>query len=374
MEDVKPIVIDNGSNMIKAGFAGDELPSVVFPSIIGRLRHRGVSAALGLKDCHYVGEQAIEKRGILTIKHPIECGSVTNWDDMTEIWFHTFLNKLKVEPNEHSILMTENPFNLKFNREKMTEIMFETLSIPAIYLANQPVLSLLASGISKGLVIDIGDRDTRISPVYEGQMLKNQIANFKIGGQDITDFLMKISCERGYSWTTTAERELIRDFKEKLGYIALDYDREMKIDVSLLEKNICLLDLPDQVLTYGNERFRSGEIIFQPKLIGYEFDGIHTVTNNAIMECDEKKRKDLYSNIVLAGGTALLPGLANRLKKEIQILSSEANINVISTEESKYSAWIGGSILASSSQFKSQWISKREYDECGPSIVHKKCF
>ena len=374
MEDVKPIVIDNGSNMIKAGFAGDELPSVVFPSIIGRLRHRGVSAALGLKDCHYVGEQAIEKRGILTIKHPIECGSVTNWDDMTEIWFHTFLNKLKVEPNEHSILMTENPFNLKFNREKMTEIMFETLSIPAIYLANQPVLSLLASGTSKGLVIDIGDRDTRISPVYEGQMLKNQIANFKIGGQDITDFLMKISCERGYSWTTTAERELIRDFKEKLGYIALDYDREMKIDVSLLEKNICLLDLPDQVLTYGNERFRSGEIIFQPKLIGYEFDGIHTVTNNAIMECDEKKRKDLYSNIVLAGGTALLPGLANRLKKEIQILSSEANINVISTEESKYSAWIGGSILASSSQFKSQWISKREYDECGPSIVHKKCF
>lgn len=369
MDDVKPVVIDNGSYMIRAGFAGDEIPTAVFPTIIGRLRHRGVTAALGLKDCHYVGDQTIEKRGILTIKNPIENGIVTNWDDMTEIWFHTFLNQLKVEPNHHSVLMSENAFNPKTNREKMTQIMFETFSLPAMYLTSQPYLSLLASGLSTGLVVDIGARCTQIVPVYEGNLCKNQLSRFNVGGHDITGFLMKISCERGYSWSTTAERELIRDVKESICYVALDYEQEMNIDVSLLEKSF---RSPDRVLTYGNERFRSSEILFQPKLTGYEFEGIHSIVNTAIMKIDVNVRKNLYSNIILAGGTTLLPGLADRLKKEIQKLSSDV-INIILPKDRKYSSWIGGSILASSPEFQSKCITKCEYDEYGPSIVHKKC-
>jgi actin-related protein len=369
MDDLKPIVIDNGSYMIRAGFAGDEIPTAVFPTIIGRLRHRGVSAALGLKDCHYVGDQTTEKRGILTIKNPIESGIVTNWDDMTEIWFYTFLDQLKVEPNHHSVLMSENALNPKTNREKMTQIMFETFSIPAMYVTSQPFLSLLASGLSTGLVVDIGARCTQIVPVYEGNVLKNQISGLNLGGHDITDFLMKISCERGYWWSTNAERELIRNIKESLCYVALDYEQEMNINVSLLEKSFCL---PDQVLIYGNERFRSSEILFQPKLTGYEFEGIHSIVNTSIMKFDVNIRKCLYSNVILAGGTSLLPGLADRLKKEIQKLSTEI-INIILPEDRKYSSWIGGSILASLPEFQSKCISKHEYDEFGPSIVHKKC-
>merc|ERR1739838_1303646 len=97
--------------------------------------------------------------------------------------------------------------------------------------------------------------------------------------------------------------------------------------------------------------------------LGMESCGIHETTYNSIMKCDVDIRKDLYANTVLSGGTTMFPGIADRMKKEI-----------IDPPERKYSVWIGGSILASLPTFQQIWISKQEYDECGPSIVHRKCF
>ncbi|KAL5482163.1 hypothetical protein EMCRGX_G022457 [Ephydatia muelleri] len=324
------IVIDNGTGTCKAGFAGDDAPKAVFPFIVGRPRKQ----ELDLKDC-YIGDEAKRKRGVLGMWYPI--------------------SSMELLPKEHPVLLTEAPLNPKANREKMTQIMFETFNVPQMYAAMTSPLALYASGRTTGVVVDSGDAVSHVLAVT---------------------YMAKILTERGYSFTSTADYEIACDIKEKLCYVALDFEQEMHTAAqsSSMEKSY---ELPNgEHITVGREQFQCPEPLFQPSFIGLSCAGICDNIYSSFLRCnvDIRFRKVLYSNIVLTGGNTMFPGMADRIQKELTALAPPImNVKVIAPPERRHSVWIGGSIMASLSTFQQMWISKQEYDESGPSIVHRKC-
>jgi actin len=365
------IVCDNGSGMVKCGNSGEDAPRCVFPSIVGRPKEDQCMMGSVRKE-YYIGDDAAARKGILMIRYPIEHGVVTNWDDMEKIWHHTFYNEMRVNPEDHNVLLTEAPMNPKQNREKMTQIMFETFNVPAMYVGIQAVLSLYSSGRCSGIVLDSGDGVTHAVPIYEGYSLRHSIMRADYAGRDLTEYMMKLLMEGGHRFVTTGEKEIVRSIKEQLCHVAIDFEEEMASKKSVEEE----FELPDgSIINIGNPRFRCSEALFHPMHIGMEHPGFHEMVHQSIQKCDIDVRRDLYANIVLSGGSTMFPGLPERLTKEMSNLApSSVKPKVIAPPERKYSVWIGGSILSSLTTFQSMWISKREYDEAGPTIVHDKCF
>lgn len=371
----KPVIIlDNGSGHMKAGLANTEAPGAVFPACVGRPKHSKVGG--DDSEDFFLGNAAIEKRGVLTITQPVEHGIVHDWNEMEMIWRHTFFNELRVNPEEHAVLVTEAPFNPKKNRERMIEVLFEKFDCPACFIAIQAVMSLYSSGRTTGCIVDSGDGVTHVVPVYEGFSCGHAIQRLNLAGRDLSQFMCKELMSIGHNFTSSSEKDIAREMKESQCYVAIDFEEECKKFKETPMDIEKLYMLPDgRELNLGSCRYRVPETLFDPAMLGKEMLGIHEATHKCIRDCDIDLRRPLLANIVLSGGNTMFAGIAERLTKELKALApAKVTVNVIASPQRRYLVWMGASIVANLSTFSKMLIWKTDYDDVGPGIVHTKCF
>eukprot|EP01084_Bolivina_argentea_P104994 187963_1 len=302
-EEEKPIIIDNGSYSIKAGFGGHDFPNTVFQTIVGRPNVTQCMVLKNQKTC-YVGDECNERRGILDITYPINHGIVCSWDNMEKVWHHTFYNHVRVAPEEHPILITNPLQNPRSEREKCTQIMFETFNVPKMYISEPNLLSLYAHGQVTGCVLSVGHGVCTTSCIFEGYAVhKTCRRRIDFGGKDITLYLTQLLNKNNktqkydeqiinynnddkkanniYSfsplWTTNSftreayyahiepsHFEIINDIKNKLAFVD---DRKFDDNNKELMINDIEYELPDgHYLNIGRERYECMEILFNPKI------------------------------------------------------------------------------------------------------------
>jgi actin-related protein len=292
---------------------------------------------------------------------------------MEKILRFTIVDELRVRPEEGPVLLTEPALNPRENRERTVELMFEQLSVPATFLAMQALLATYSSGRCTALTLDSGHGVTHIVPVYEGHTFFQAIRRVDVGGQDVTDSLASLLQQRGLHFASTADQEIVREIKERHCFVSEKPASDLADAQSgKLDKTFTLPD--GQEILIGQERMQCTELLFHSKAPEMQRNSLQHLVVDSLMSCGVDTRKDFLSNIVLSGGNTMLPGIVDRLRTEIQGLIPWAErVRLIAAPERKLSVWIGGSILASLTTFQQHWISRQEYDEAGPGIVHRKC-
>ena len=397
------IVLDNGSGYLKAGYSNQTSPDICIPALVGReiLRY-GEKIDLNkiketkkkseqkklikqmIKERHLkeimIGDEIIGFRSLLELSHPVTEGIITDEEDLFKLWDYTLTQKMGIEdPSEKKIIVTEAPLNPISNKIKIFEILFEKIGVGAINIEPQAKCSLFAEGIDTGIVLDSGDGVTHCIPVSDGAILKHNIERMDIAGRHITEYLVRLLQKKGYAFNSSADFDFVRELKEKYCFVSNDIENDRRLERETSFYNSYHL-LPDETrIRISDEKFEAPEILFNPSLIGKEYDGIPYMMMKSINKCPIDCRKGLYSGIVLSGATTLFPGFASRIENEIKKLYKETalklakekkikiNINVIDSPKRKYSVFIGASIIANHYNTEGNedyWITRDEWLEC----------
>jgi len=381
------IVCDNGTGFVKCGFAGANFPAAIFPSMVGRpiLRFEETIDNVEIKDV-MVGDEAAKLRTMLDIKYPLANGIVRNWEDMEHLWNYTFFEKLKINPPDCKIMLTEPPMNPKKNRETMVDFIFGKYKFRSCYIAIQAVLVLYAQGLLTGIVVDSGDGVTHIVPVYEGFALPHLTKRLDVAGRDVTQYLIKLLQLRGYYFNRTADFETVRQIKEKFCYIAYDMaaERKLAVETTVLVEPYTLPD--GRVIKIGPERFEAPEALFEPARIDVDTAGMAQLLFKTIQDADIDTRSDFYNHIVLSGGSSMYPGLPSRLEKEIRALYfdhvckgnkeqlAKFKVRIEDPPRRKHMVFLGGAVLAEIMKDKDHfWMNMSEFTSMKYDVL-KKCF
>lgn len=367
------VIIDIGSGLTKAGMSDAPDPTVEIPTIVAKIKDSQFISET--RKAVIVGEDLTSGRSLYNITHPVQHGLITSWDDFELIISHIYHEQLRRSPTSSPLLLAISPKISKDDREKIVQILFDKYSVPACYIVSHPALSLSQSGESTGIVVDMGYDSISINSIID----ENASSQIHLGGHDLTDYMLKILAERGYTFTTPQERESVEDIKKEKTYVAssvstLSFEHEMVIAASSATFGVDY-ELPDgEKITIGNEQFRCPEAIFQPSHLGMDEKGIHDIIVEHIDNVVTNIRNNLYNNIYLCGGSSLFKNLQERLKIELgNKVGSTQEIIVTARPKRQYSVWAGATSLISQTDFLPKWITREEYDREGPSVVHRKC-
>lgn len=433
-DEVSAIVLDLGSHSVKAGYAGEDQPKAVFPSVVGSVetpaavvdgggdtemeaKKPGEAEKAKAKKL-YAGVQGLGyRRDHMEVVPAMKDGLVADWEVVESLWDHALRDRLMIDPKEHPMLLAEPSFNTQQHREKMVELMFEKYDVPALFLAKNAVLTSFASGRATSLVVDCGGGSTTVAAVHDGYVLQKAIVRSAIGGEVLTDCLQRTLEAKGIkirprfsftrkeirqgeyelipvdlpntteSYYTYSQRAIVADAKESVCRVPDSaYD-----DTSYANIPTTPYELPDgQTIEVGADRFKIADIMFNPSLIqtipgmekygseaGIPFNGLPQMVIESINKCDVDIRRELFNSVMLAGGTAALQQMKERLEKDLMEEAPQAaRVKVLASGnalERRFSVWIGGSILASLGSFQQMWFSKAEYEEHGPTYVQRKC-
>ncbi|XP_058017414.1 actin-related protein T2-like [Ahaetulla prasina] len=355
------VIIDNGSGSCKAGISGETEPKSIVPSVVGHFREKPEEI--------YIGGGALAKKGAL-LNYPVQRGIISSWDDMEKLLRYIYRYELKVKPSTRPAFLSEPPRNPLKNREKMTELMFESFKVPALYLAIQATLALYTSARTTGLVLDSGDGVTHAVPIYDGYCLPHGVSRLPLAGRDVTDYFANLLLENNPGLVTRGKKTMLRLIKENFCYVALDPKREAQKKVEETVK------MPDgNTVKIHLDLCQAPEILFTPKTVGVEAPGIHTMITRSIRKCDRDIWAPLYGNVVLSGGSSLFRGLDERIFKEIEHhVPNGVPIRIITPPERSCAAWVGASIISNLVSFQPMWFTQEDYKEFGVAGIHRKCF
>ncbi|RZC62589.1 hypothetical protein C5167_024344 [Papaver somniferum] len=360
---MEAVVIDAGSKLLKAGFAlPDQAPTMIIPTQMKHMPEDGL-----LSDIPVVDDVTID---------PVVRGFIRDWDAMEDLLHHVLYTGLGWEiGNEGQVLFTDPLLTPKALRERLVQLMFETFNISGFYASEQAVLSLYALGRISGCTVDIGHGKIDIAPVCEGAVQHIASKRFEIGGIDLTNLLAK-ELQKSNPGTNISLSDVER-LKELYACCAEDQAAYEGTQKSCQREKHTLPD--GQVITIEKERYTVGEALFQPSILGLEEHGIVEQLVRCISNVSSENHRQLLESTVVCGGTASMIGFEERFQKEANLCSSAIRPTLVKAPEympenmAKNSAWMGGAILAKVVFPQNQHVTKADYDETGPSIVHRKC-
>mmetsp|Transcript_15630 Transcript_15630/g.31693 ORF Transcript_15630/g.31693 Transcript_15630/m.31693 type:complete len:422 (-) Transcript_15630:104-1369(-) len=404
-----PAIIDNGTGYTKMGYAGNYQPNFIVPTVISTIDEKmattsGMSTRVADLD-FYIGDEAMKKRAGYNIDYPIKHGTIRSWDNMEKFWQRCIFQYMRFDPEEHYVMLTEPPLNSPENREYTAEVMFETFSVPGLYIAVQAVLALCAAKLSSkkaedasvtGTVIDSGDGVTHIIPVVEGYVIGSCIKHIPLAGRDVTNFILQFLRDRGENIPSEDQLSVARIIKEKYCYVCKDLVEEYKAydedQLAGTQKKFKTYSHTHKKTgkTYpvdvGYERFLGPEIFFTPEMFSEQFaTPLAEVCDSTILKCPIDTIRSLYKFITLSGGSTMFKNFAPRLQRDIRkkteardqkraeafkdIELRKMEVKVIKHKWQRFAVWFGGSMLSSQPQFLGKFHTREQYEEEGPRIA-----